>query len=200
MTAPTSHGTLPHTASDTEPDATPVVLWDVDGVLNPDRPTPAHRAHVYDGPGPDGRHVTGPVHLDPRHGEWMAELTAAGAAHAWATSWGRLAAGWIAPRLHPPAEHWPVVDVGVVGGIAFGRTRKAGPVARFLGPDRPAFWLDDLFGGKDPHWAAHRTARGVPTVLRPVTSPAGLTRADVDAALAWLAGGRAVPDLSSPGG
>lgn len=162
----------------------PVVLWDADDVLNV--VTEAHVGHVYDGPGPTGTPVTNTVYLNPEHGEWMAELTAAGAGHAWVTSWGPLAAGWIAPRLHPPAADWPVVDVGVHGGVMFGHTRKFSSVSAFLGRDRPAFWIDDLFGGKDGVWAEDRTARGVPTVVRQIASPLGLTRADIEAALDWL--------------
>jgi hypothetical protein len=165
----------------------PVVLWDVDRVFNPDEPTSAHVPHIYDGPGPDGKHVTGTVWLNPEHGQWITELTAAGAAHAWATSWGRLAASWIAPRLgHPPAARWPVIDVGAVHDVVFGHTTKFLQVWPFLGPDRPVFWIDDLFGGKDEIWAEDRTAEGIPTIVRRVTSPAGLARADIDAALAWL--------------
>ncbi len=58
--------------------------------------------------------------------------------------------------------------------------------------DRPAFWIDDLFGGKDEIWAEDRTERGVPTSVRRITSPVGLTRADIDAALVWLADVRAL--------
>ncbi len=67
----------------------PVALWDVDRVLNPDEPTSAHVPHIYDGPGPDGKHVTGTVWLNPEHGEWIAELTAA------------LAAFWDSPAADP---------------------------------------------------------------------------------------------------
>ncbi|MEV0649991.1 hypothetical protein AB0I28_32510 [Phytomonospora sp. NPDC050363] len=166
-------------------DAAPTVLWDVDGVLN--AAGAAHTAHVYDGPGPTGALVTGTVYLNPVHGEWMAELTTAGARHAWATSWGHLARSWIAPRLHPPAADWPVIDVGIHGGVRFGHSYKFSSVTAFLGRGRPVFWVDDVVGGKDRVWAEERTARGVPTVVCEVTSPAGLARVDVDAALAWLA-------------
>lgn len=117
----------------------------------------------------------------------MAELTAAGAAHAWATNWGRLAATWIAPRIgYPPAAQWPVLDVGAVHDVMFGRTTKGRQVLPFLGLARPAFWIDNLFGGKDMIWAEDRTAAGIPTVVRQITSPGGLARTDIDAALAWL--------------
>lgn len=165
----------------------PIVLWDVNGVLQPDEPTSSHVAHVYNGPGPDGKQASGTVYLNPEHGRWIAELTAAGAAHAWVTSWGRLAAAWIAPRLgYRPAAEWPVLDVGTVHDVVFGRTTKGQQVLPFLGRDRPAFWIDNLFGGKDMIWAEDRTAAGIPTVVRWITSPGGLARADIDAALAWL--------------
>jgi hypothetical protein len=166
---------------------TPLVLWDVDRVLSPAKPTPAHVPHAYDGPDPAGKHVTGTVWLNPEHGEWMGELTAAGAAHAWATSWGHLAVTWIAPRLHPPARFWPVIEVGQVHSTQFGYTSKGQYVIPYIGAARPVFWIDDMFGGKDQIWAEDRTARGVPTVVRRITDPAGLVRADIDAALAWLA-------------
>lgn len=169
---------------------TPVVLWDVDDVLNV--ATEAHVGHTYDGPGPTGTPVTGTVYLNTAQGAWMAELTAAGASHAWATSWGQLAASWIAPRLHTPAKDWPVIDVDVHDGVMFGHTRKFPEVSAFLGVDRPAFWIDDVFGGKDEIWAEDRTERGVPTAVRRITSPVGLTRADIDAALVWLADVRAL--------
>lgn len=165
----------------------PVVLWDVDGVLNPSVPTAEHTAHRYEGLGPTGQSVSGTVYLNPAHGRWMAEVTAAGAVHAWAGSWGVVATSWIAPRLHPPAMHWPVIDVGVIGGAAFGWTHKFDRVLRFLHDQQPIFWLDDVFGGKDIMWAKDRTSAGVPSVFRHVMSPAGLARADIDAALAWLA-------------
>lgn len=91
-----------------------------------------------------------------------------------------------AARLPPPAEQWSVLDVGAVHGVMFGRTTKGRQVLPFLAPARPAFWIDNLFGGKDMIWAEDRTAAGIPTVVWQITSPGGLARADIDAALAWL--------------
>jgi hypothetical protein len=173
-------------ASDRLGDA-PVVVWDVDDVLNPRLPTAAHQRHRYDGPGPFGTPISIDVYLNPEHGEWITELSAAGATHAWATSWGRIAADWIAPRLgEPAAASWPVIDVGVHTSIDWGWTSKVRPVEEFLGHHRPVFWIDNLFGGKEEGWAEDRTGRGVPSVIRRIGSPAGLARADIDAALTWL--------------
>lgn len=167
-------------------DVAPVVIWDVDNVLNPQVPTDAHIAHTYEGPGPNGTQVAGTVFLNPEHGQWMAELTAAGATHAWATSWGTQAAEWIAPRLYAPAATWPVIDVGTRVGEAFGHSMKAGPIKQFLGEHRPGFWIDDIIGGKDHNWANDRNAAGIPTVFRQIAAATGLARDDIDAALAWL--------------
>jgi hypothetical protein len=170
----------PAVAVDNEP--RPVVLWDVDGVLNPRVPTPAHVGYRYEGPDETGEYVTYTFYLDPRHADWMAELTAAGADHAWATMWGEQAATLIAPRLgYAPASAWPVIAVGAPGG-----PRAVLPITEFLG-DRPVFWLDDLVDATDLRWAAERTAHGVPTTIREITSTGGLGRADIDAALEWLA-------------
>lgn len=166
--------------------SSPVVLWDVDGVFNPRVPTSEHVAHVYDGPGPTG-HVTGTVCLNPVHATWLAELTAAGVTHAWASSWGQIAASWIAPRLgHPPAENWPVLDISTHGGVRWGHSHKFGPIVNHIG-DRPACWVDDEVGGKDLIWAEDRTGDGIPTRIQVITAPTGLTRPDVDTILHWLA-------------
>lgn len=176
----------------------PVIIWDVDGVLSPGEPSDAHAPFAYDGPGPDGTRITGTVYLAAAHGEWISELTEAGASHAWATSWGDLARTWIAPRLgYPEAAGWPVIDTGHVHSDAFGWTSKFAPVSAWLG-DRPAFWIDDLFGGREQGWAEERTQRGIPTQVRHVRSPGGLSRSDVDAALAWLADVRAAGTPGRP--
>lgn len=165
-------------------DGPPLVAWDIDGVLTV--PGPAHVPHLWSGTGPDGRPAEGTVWINPEHGRWMRELAGAGAAQAWATSWGGHARTFFPPLLgYPEAADWPVIDVGVVNDVIWGRTTKLGPVARFAGR-RPLFWIDDLFGGKDHIWAESRTCGGIPTVTRHIAASRGLARADIDAALAWL--------------
>ncbi|MGC4864673.1 hypothetical protein ACLQ3B_04460 [Micromonospora sp. DT53] len=168
------------------PTLAPIVAVDVDGVLNPDDPTHAtalgYQTHRYDGPGPDGRHVTGTVWLHPEHGQWLREL-ANHALPVWCTSWNHLAAEWIAPRLGLPAT-WPHVPVQA-GGIRFGHQSKLGPLYAWAAR-RPLAVLDDEFGGKDRFAADLRTAGGAPTLLRPVNPCRGLRRADIDAVLTWL--------------
>lgn len=115
------------------PGVVPIIAWDVDGVLNPNQVSePGYVAHRFCGRGPDGVHREGVVHLNPRHGDWMRELTAAGADHCWLTSWGLLARTWLAPRLYPPAAVWPVL------GRRHGRRRRVWPLGQVPGaPRRP---------------------------------------------------------------
>lgn len=169
-----------------QPASSPVVAIDVDGVLNPADPAHAetlgYRPHRYNGPAPDGRHVTGTVWLNPDHGPWLREL-AEHAQPVWCTSWNHLAAAWIAPRLGLPTT-WPHVPVHA-GGVRFGHQNKLSPLYAWVAR-RPLAVLDDEFGGKDPTTADQRTADGAPTLLHPVDPYNGLHRADIDTVLTWL--------------
>lgn len=172
--------------------ARPVVAVDVDGVLTPDHPPTArelgYHRHHYDGPGPDGNHVSGEVWLHPDHGLWLSEL-ARDADLVWCTSWGPVAATWIGPRLGLPSTI-PVIDVGQ-GGVRFGRQLKLAPLYRAV-RGRPVAVLDDEFGGRDLGEAAERTARGSTTLLVPVDSVTGLQRRHIDQIIRWL--GQAATD------
>ncbi|MEU7923226.1 HAD domain-containing protein [Micromonospora zamorensis] len=164
----------------------PVVAVDVDGVLNPDHPPTArqlgYQRHHYDGPSPTGQHVSGEVWLHPDHSAWLRELSR-DADLVWCTSWGAIAATWIAPRLGLPAD-LPVIDVGD-GGVRFGPQLKLAPLYRAVG-GRPLAILDDEFGGRDAAEATDRTARGSATLLVPVDSATGLQRGHIDQIIHWL--------------
>ncbi|GIG86944.1 HAD domain-containing protein [Plantactinospora endophytica] len=179
--------------------ARPVVAIDVDGVLNPDHPPTArelgYRPHRYDGPNPAGQHVSGLVWLHPDHGAWLKELSR-DADLVWCTSWGRIAATWVAPRLGLPTG-LPVIDVGP-GGVRFGRQLKLGPLYAAVGT-RPVAVLDDRFGGRDPDEAAERTARGRATLLVPVNPVTGLQRGHIAQVSHWLAQVTADPETHPPG-
>ncbi|MGI5214846.1 HAD domain-containing protein [Plantactinospora sp. CA-290183] len=169
-------------------DSRPVVAIDVDGVLNPDRPSTAralgYLPHHYDGPSPTGAQVTGVIWLHPQHGAWLRELADQGADLVWCTSWGQLANSWLALRLGLPTD-LPVIDVGEGGGVRFGRQPKLGPLYRYTG-QRPVVVLDDEIGGKDPDEATRRTAAGTPTLLVPIDPGIGLQRAHIDQVATWL--------------
>jgi hypothetical protein len=165
----------------------PVVAVDVDGVLNPvagpAAETLGYRPHLFDGPGPAGDRVTGTVWLHPDHGGWLRELADHGAQLVWNTSWGRLAATWIAARLGLPAD-LTVIEHQYTG-IGWGHQHKLSGLYDFTGR-RPVAVLDNEYGGKDPYHAQDRTAEGIPTLLVPVNGRTGLRRSDIDQVHTWL--------------
>lgn len=161
--------------------ARPVLAIDVDGVLNPDH-QPGYHRHHYDGPGPTGQHISGEVWLHPDHGAWLRELSRE-ADLVCCTSWGPVAATWVAPRLGLPAD-LPVIDVGD-GGLRFGHQLKLAPLYRAIG-GRPLAVLDDEFGGQDAAEATDRSARGSATLLVPIDSTTGLQRGNIDQIIHWL--------------
>lgn len=167
--------------------AAPVVAVDVDGVLNPDGGQDSerlgYRPHQYDGPNPAGEPVTGTVWLHPEHGLWLRELADRGALLVWNTSWGSLAASWIAARLGLP-DDLTVIDHRY-HGITWGHQGKLVGLYAWTGA-RPVAVLDDEHGGKDPDDAKRRTDDGIPTLLVPINGYTGLRRQDIDQVHAWL--------------
>src|SRR4051812_4550147 len=95
-----------------------VVAVDVDGVLAPDPDwadgeqglsAAGYQPYRFGGLGPDGTPAAGTVWLNPEHGDWLREINEHGGELVWATSWGAVAAQWIAPRLGLPTM--PVIEV-----------------------------------------------------------------------------------------
>jgi hypothetical protein len=158
----------------------PYLLMDVDGVLNPNGPAKGFRVVGYDGPGSLG----GCVRINDSHIPWLAGLLPH-VEFVWCTSWSTSpeALRWLAGQLRLP-EDLPCIDVGR-GGVAWGYTLKYGPVREFIG-DRPAVWIDDVFGGKEWGWSEDRTAAGIPTLIEEVDPWRGLDDIGMGRVLAWL--------------
>lgn len=149
-------------------DLRPLLLIDVDGVLNPLAVQP--RGHVP--PGFTAYEFDGlRVLLSTRHGAWLTGL-AGDFDLVWATSWEEDADRLIAERVGLP-RGLPVIrfDASRTGWMD-----KLPDVIRFVG-DRPTAWLDDDPGPGAHVWVA---ARSVPTLLVQPDHRIGLTEAHID--------------------
>jgi len=151
----------------------PVLLLDLDGVLNPFAASPCPPGYLEHDfyPGED------PVRYCPDHAAWITELAAAGDLR-WATAWGEEANTLFAAKLG--IDPLPVVTFPP---IPFPPEGKVPAIAAAAG-DSPTAWIDDNHTDAGRKWAAERAA---PTLLVPIDSAIGWTRADVDRVLAWAA-------------
>lgn len=161
----------------------PLLLVDVDGVLNPLPEDPAaepagYTAHVLR---PRGFGSGLRVWLNPAHG---AALRALGGLVdlVWATSWEEQANTMIGPLIGL-SEPLPFVELGTPW-LAHDRIWKRDRVAAWAG-DRPFAWLDDAFEAGDDRWAASRTAAGSPTLLVHVAPRTGLLPEHLDRVRDW---------------
>lgn len=158
----------------------PLILVDVDGVLNPARSqAPGYRGHwVF----PQG--IAHRLLLNPSHGRILLELAeAAGAELVWATYWRNRANTWVAPRVGLPSlrfvpipPRWKSLTRSPLGEW------KARHVAAWVGRT-PFVWLED-----DPNVAGRLAALpgvGRHLVVR-VDREVGLTDHHVERARAWL--------------
>jgi hypothetical protein len=140
----------------------PLLLLDVDGVLNP----------IGGGPPPgytrddsNGFRVT----WSARHRMWLREL-AKYYEMVWATTWEHKANEAFAPLLGLPQ-----LDVIEFTSKRQGETWKLTDVKDFVG-DRPCSWIDDDLYNDAHAWADNR---GIPTLLIRPMSSVGLTQAHV---------------------
>jgi len=154
-------------------DPRPILLVDVDGVLNPwlaeDCPPGFGEYDFFPGER---------VLLSPGHGELLLSLAQAYELM-WATAWEHRANRLICPVLALP--ELPVIEFPLSGRDLY--FRKLPSVIQAVG-DRPCAWIDDEHRPDHYTWAE---SRGVPTLIVDIDPAQGLT-SDVAARLAgWAA-------------
>lgn len=148
----------------------PLLLLDVDGVLNPFPLTPEgfseYKLFAED---------EEPVRLSPCHAEWLRELSATFEI-VWASGWGEAANELICPIFDlPPFRVVPLPPV------PFEPRDKVPAVAAFTG-DRTAAWVEDIVTDEARAWASERAA---PTLIVEVSPASGLTRDIVEELQSW---------------
>jgi hypothetical protein len=154
-------------------DSRPILLVDVDGVLNPwlARSCPPGFGEYDFFPGER-------VLLSPGHGELLLSLAQAYEL-VWATAWEHRANRLICPVLALPPL--PVIEFPLSGRDLY--FRKLPAVIEAVG-SRPCAWIDDEHRPDHYTWAERR---GVPTLIVDIDPALGLT-SDVAARLAeWAA-------------
>lgn len=152
----------------------PLLLLDVDGVLNPFAAPacpPGYQEYEFF-PGEE------PIRLSAAHRIWLQEL-AARFQIVWATGWGANANRLLAPFLQLP--QLPVIGLPPA---PFAPRDKVPAVAAFAG-DSPLAWIDDALAPEAHAWASERHA---PTLLIDIDPAEGLTRPTVEQCLRWAAG------------
>jgi hypothetical protein len=163
-------------------DPRPLLLVDVDGVLNPwlavDCP-PGFREYSFF---PGER-----VLLSEDHGRLLRDLSSSFEL-VWATAWEHRANRFICPVIALP--ELPVIEFPVAGTDFF--FRKLPSVIASVG-DRPCAWIDDEQHPAHRKWARDR---GVPTLIVDIDPAVGLTAAVAAELQAWAAGLRS--DRRSP--
>ena len=156
----------------------PVVLIDVDGVLNPLKRGPGYQRYKCR---PDG--VTYKVWLNPAHGPMLCALAEeTGAELCWASFWRNVANDWIAPRVGlPPIPHVPIPRHPQDCELSLGAW-KAQHVAEWAG-DAPFVWFED-----EPDAPGSLAAEtGLPEHLLVAVDPViGLTEEHIEVARSWL--------------
>jgi hypothetical protein len=149
----------------------PLLLLDVDGVLNPFAAPACPPGYIEHDlfPGKE------PVRLCPAHGPWLQEL-AARFQIVWATGWGENANRLLAPLLRLPAL--PVISFPQV---PFDPHHKLPAIVTYA-ENRPLVWIDDMLESDEFAWAA---SRPTPALLISIDPAEGLTRPVIDQALQW---------------
>lgn len=162
----------------------PLVLVDIDGVLNP-RKNQAERGFTpYRLKGEDEL-----VWLSQEHGRMLNELDSEGQVDLrWGTTWNDAANRTVGPAIGLQRD-WDVVpiDRAMAGPVVFGYNWKA--VSIRAGADgQPFAWLDDFMTEADRLWAEDRVFdEGIPTLLLRIDPDVGLQPGHLDQVRDWAA-------------
>ena len=149
----------------------PLLLIDVDGVLNP------FTAQVVPEGFSEHRLKGARVLLSARHGDWLRELSA-DFDLTWATTWEADANTFIGPLIGLP--ELPFIGFSPPDPTYEGYTLKLPDVISFAG-DRPLAWVDDDLSADVRYWSHwRRTQLGIPTLLVDVYPRIGLGAVHVE--------------------
>lgn len=179
----------------------PLLLIDVDGVLNPfsAREVPeGYTDHKIIPAGWIDKPLT--VRLNPDHGPMLLDFAErTGFELAWATTWESDANTLIAPHIGLP-------ELPVIGFNHFYKSNwKFGAVQEYA-KDRPLAWLDDDFLIFSREHREFLRSRRVPTHTHVVMPSVGLLRTDLDQIEQWACEAKLIPaledseDVSDPHG
>lgn len=171
--------------------STPLILVDVDGVLNPGRPNAGDYRRHWVFPGGVAHRMS----LNPAHGRMLTELGGlCGAELVWASYWRDRANTWIAPRVGLPSLRYvPIPTRWKLRARSSLGQWKARHVAAWVG-QTPFVWFED--DPTVPRWLAEQSGLGE-HLLVTVDPATGLTHQDVEQARSWLDDLRANPDYTS---
>jgi hypothetical protein len=160
----------------------PLVLVDVDGVLNPARSHALGYRKYWVFPGGLAHRLL----LNPSHGPMLTELAqAAGAELVWASYWRNRANTWVAPRVGlPPLRFVPIPRRGRTRARSSLGCWKARQVAVWVG-QRLFVWFED--DADAVSCLAGQPGLG-PHLMVKVDPVIGLTDSHVEQARAWLDG------------
>ncbi len=162
------HATAPHDR--------PLLLVDVDGVLNVCNKSADTTVYdIFDAMGYK-------IRFRKELPEWMAELES----HftlVWCTTWDYTANECFSEHLGLP--YLPVIPTREAAGHPHAPLHWKTPAVEAYVGDRPYAWIDDDFGRYDDIAAANRTDAGIPTRVVTTRIMQGIRRHHVDVLLKW---------------
>jgi hypothetical protein len=160
--------------TDARTDGRPLLLVDIDGVLNPFVRAGDLRPEGYEEHSLGGLDVL----LRSVHGEWLRDL-AERFDLAWVSTWEADSNALVGPVIGAPPD-LPFIEFRE--RTEDGWTWKLPAVRRFVG-DRPVAWLDDDPGPSAADWAATRDA---PTLIVSPDPTVGWTEPEYRQLVAWV--------------